>query len=225
MTEQSLSEGFVTISKEELAALPAEEFSGEIRLIETTEQLEKALEILSKADTVGFDTETRPSFHKGQINKVALIQIALPQLCFLIRINKLGLSKELIDFFENPGIKKIGLSLKDDFMNLSRISDISPANCIDLQSFVKDYRLADNSLTKLYAVLFDKRISKGQRLTNWEADPLSPAQKQYAALDAAACLSIYHYLKKGNFSPFKSKYFKLQQPETESESQDTGESK
>jgi ribonuclease D len=94
----------------------------------------------------------------------------------------------------NPAIKKIGLSLKDDFSAIHKRKALSPANFIDLQSFVKDYGIEDMGLQRIYGILFGKRISKGQRLSNWEADILSDAQKMYAALDAWACLRIFNEL-------------------------------
>jgi len=51
------------------------------------------------------------------------------------------------------------------------------------------------SLQKIYALLFGQKISKSQRLTNWEADVLTDRQKAYAATDAWACIRIYNYLE------------------------------
>jgi ribonuclease D len=89
---------------------------------------------------------------------------------------------------------KIGLSLRDDFLSMSRRMKFTPAGFIDLQKVVKDYNIDDLSLQKIYAILFQKKISKNQRLTNWEADELTEPQKKYAALDAWACLKIYEKL-------------------------------
>lgn len=209
MSAPDLSKGSISISKEALSSLPAEEYIGNIWMVETPEQLAIALEKVAGARIVGLDTETRPSFHKGKQYNVALVQLATVDDCFLIRLNKLGMTQELIEFFTDPQILKIGLSLKDDFNNLRKLADFEPANCLELQSYVKKFLISDNSLAKIYGILFDKRISKAQRLTNWEAEELTEGQKQYAALDAKACLNIYNYLKTNSFKPLESKYFSV----------------
>ena len=206
MEPENFENATVTISKDELADLPAEDFRGEIIVVDTIEKVTPAVEEILAADVIGFDTETRPSFKRGQSYNVALIQLSTPEKCYLFRTNLIGYPKELMRVFEDPNILKVGLSIRDDFHNLRKVNNIEPQSFIDLQSFVKSYKISDNSLSRLYAILFGKRISKSQRLTNWEANPLSEAQKIYAALDAFACIKIYKYLKEGNFDPLKSPY-------------------
>ncbi len=198
----------VTIAKEEIAEMPPVEFSGEITVIETAEAAESALLEINRQSKVGLDTETRPNFRKGQNHQVALIQISTESHSYLFRTCKTGLIPGIIDLLENPGITKIGLSLKDDFHNLHKITDFQPQNVIELQQFVKDYLISDASLQKIYGILFGERISKGQRLTNWEADELTEAQQRYASIDAWACLRIYDYLSSGLFNPDNSPYKK-----------------
>ena len=183
-----------TISKEELSELDAEEFKGRIVLVQTAATAVKAMRFLMEQPIVGFDTETRPSFKKGQIHKVALIQLSTPDTCFLIRLNRLGIFPELKEFLESESVKKIGLSTKDDFHALNRLSPVEPRGFVELQQLVKTCGIGEASLTKIYALLFGKRISKGQRLTNWEAVELTDAQQRYAALDAWACLRIYNHI-------------------------------
>ena len=85
--------------------------------------------------------------------------------------------------------------------------DCTPAGFVELQQLVKQYQIADMSLQKIYAILFQQKISKGQQLTNWEAPQLTEAQQQYAAIDAWACLRIYDHLQAGNFIPEQSPYW------------------
>lgn len=184
----------LTISKEELGALKAEEFKGRIVLVQSESMAEKAMSFLLDQPLVGFDTETRPSFRKGQLHKVALIQLSTPDTCFLIRLNQLGLFPKMKEFLESESVKKVGLSTKDDFTALNRLSPVEPKGFIELQKMVKSYGIGEASLTKIYALLFGKRISKAQRLSNWEAQELTDAQQRYAALDAWACLKIYDKL-------------------------------
>lgn len=183
-----------TLTKEELAAMPAETYTGRIELVQTMPAAQKAMRFLMDCSLVGFDTETRPSFRKGQLHNVALMQLSTDNICFLIRLNRLGLFDELREFLETDKITKIGLSTKDDFGVLNRLGHVEPKGFIELQSLVKQYGIGEASLSKIYGVLYGKRISKGQRLTNWEATELTAAQQRYAALDARACLKIYHTL-------------------------------
>lgn len=183
------------ITKEEIARLPIEQFEGRIVVIENEKSATKAIDRLLECDVIGFDTETKPVFRRGQHNKVALMQLATENECFLFRLNKMGYSQRLDNIICNPDIKKIGLSLRDDFAAIrNREYNRKPANFVDLQPFVDKYGIEDNSLQKIYAILFGKKITKNQRLTNWEAKKLSDAQKAYAALDAWACLKIYNFL-------------------------------
>lgn len=201
-----MQEYIASISKEELSSLPTVDFPGRIIIIDTAAKAHQAVAALVKERLVGFDTETRPSFRKGRPHKVALMQISTQDTCYLFRLNMIGICAELKKFLENGDIIKIGLSLHDDFNALSRSDQIDAAGFVDLQTFVKDYRIADMSLQKLYAIIFGKRISKGQRLTNWEADTLTDSQAMYAALDAWSCLEIYKYLTAGLFSADESPY-------------------
>lgn len=184
-----------TITKEELAKLTQEVFTGRIIIVQNESEAIKAVSYLEKATAVGFDTETRPAFRKGVTHKIALMQLSTEDTCFLFRLNNIGLPDCLANVLENPAIKKVGLSLKDDFSAIHKRKALALTNFIELQSFVKDYGIEDNGLQRIYGILFGKRISKGQRLSNWEADVLSDAQKMYAAIDAWACLRIYNELK------------------------------
>lgn len=196
----------IAISKDRLNELPAEKYSGEIVVIDDLPMADIAAEELSHAAIIGFDTETKPAFQKGQINKVALLQLATENKCFLIRLSKIGLPDNIKALLENPKLKKVGLSIKDDFHSLAKISDLHPDGFLDLQSFVKEFMISDCSLTKIHAIIFGKRISKSQQLTNWEAGTLTEKQKEYAALDALACVNIYNHLISGNFIPEESPY-------------------
>lgn len=184
-----------SITKDEIATMPLEEFAGRIIVIQNEKDTEKAVAYLSTFPVVGFDTETRPSFRKGQSHKVALMQISADEECFLFRLNYIGIPPCLQQFLADGNIRKIGLSLKDDFGALRKRIEIEPGGFLDLQTYVGQFGIEDASLQKIYAILFGRKISKGQRLTNWEADVLSDAQKKYASLDAWACLKIYNILE------------------------------
>jgi ribonuclease D len=183
-----------SITKEEISTFNIEEFKGHIHVVDTLKNSDKAVAYLSKFKYIGFDTETRPNFRKGNLNIVALIQLSTQDQCFLFRLNKIGFTPSLINLLSNPDVLKIGLSLRDDYTSMNRRLEFKPQGFIDLQKVVIKYDIADISLQKIYALLFQKKISKSQRLSNWEAEALSEAQKKYAALDAWACLKIYENL-------------------------------
>ena len=184
-----------TITKAEIASMPKVKFEGRIFLIYTEEGADMAVDYLKTQQIVGVDTETRPSFKRGMTHKVALLQIATSDVCFLFRLNRIGIPKSLQDFLMSDTLK-VGLSLKDDFMMLHRRKDVhaEEGNWIDLQDYVGRVGMDDRSLQKIYANLFGKKISKSQRLSNWEAESLTESQMNYAATDAWACVEIYNCL-------------------------------
>ncbi|NDW13240.1 3'-5' exonuclease domain-containing protein 2 [Bacteroides sp. 214] len=184
-----------SIQKEDVKDLPRVSFEGNIHVIQTENEVEKAVSFLSTKRVVGIDSETRPSFVKGQTHKVSLLQISTEDVCFLFRLNHVGLSQPLIDFLENKDIIKVGLSLKDDFLMLHKRAEFKQQSCVELQEYVLEFGIKDKSLQKIYALLFGMKISKSQRLTNWETETLSDSQKKYAATDAWACLRIYNLLE------------------------------
>lgn len=184
----------LSISKAEVAELPLEVFEGKIVVIDHENKIQKAIANLLKHTELGFDTETKPAFKRGEVHKVALMQLSTMDTCYLFRLNKIGYPDELDEIICNPEIKKIGLSLRDDFAAIRKRSEKKPQNFVDLQSFVDEYGIDDNGLQRIYAILFGKKISKSQRLSNWEANYLTQSQKSYAAIDAWACLRIYNYL-------------------------------
>ena len=195
-------------------------FPGDIYVIDTIYHVNEAVNVLKHYDLVGFDTETRPSFRKGVVHKTALMQISTPNECFLFRTCKIGVPEALAQYLTDPNYKKVGLSLHDDFKIMSKFDNCcKPQGFIDLQDVVGEYCITDISLQKIYAILFGEKIAKGQQLTNWEAPELTPAQQNYGAVDAWACLKIYNYLTQGLFDPNLSPYI-VNEDDNEQEEQD-----
>ncbi len=186
------------ITREELDELPLKAFEGEIFVVDQIEKLESAVQYLSKQKMIGFDTETKPSFKRGQINSVALLQLSTGKKAFLFRINKIGLPDALKKILSDPEIMKVGVAIHDDIKGLQRISPFKPAGFIELQQEVKDYGISDFSLKKIAGIVLGIRISKSQRLSNWEADELTEAQQCYAATDAWISFQILHFLSAGS---------------------------
>lgn len=183
------------IKKELIHSLPKASFDGEIVIIDSEEDADAAIQHLSKYKVLGIDSETRPSFKKGKTYKVALLQVSTNETCFLFRLNKIGLVNSIISLLENKKIIKVGLSLHDDFLMLHKRAPFRQQECVDLQDYVKRFGIEDMSLQKIYAILFHEKISKSQRLSNWESEELGEGQQKYAALDAYACLRIYDLLQ------------------------------
>jgi ribonuclease D len=186
-----------TITFEELHQRAIEWFKGEIVIVDDFDTFQKQLPRLRKAEILGFDTETKPTFRKGRRNKVSLIQLADDNIACLIRINKIGIPRELANILADPDIIKTGVAVHDDIKFLNRIKNFNPSGFVDLQHMVKDYGIKVSGLNKLTAIILGFRISKRQQITNWEAEELTEAQKLYAATDAWVCQQIYKRLVNG----------------------------
>lgn len=182
--------------KKAITNLPKVVFPGKIVVIMTEGETEKAVDYLLSSDILGVDTETRPSFKKGESHKVSLLQVSNRSTCFLFRLNLTGITPAIKRLLENTKVPMIGLSLHDDMMSLHKRMQFTPGKFIDLQDIVNEIGIEDLSLQKLYANLFQQKISKRQRLTNWDTDILNDSQKGYAALDAWACINLYEEIQR-----------------------------
>lgn len=187
------------ITNEEINKLETCFFSGAIHVISSLKSIPPAINRLKNYSVIGFDTETKPSFKKGKTNKVSLIQLAVQDEVFLFRINKTGLAPELIELFKNSNIVKVGVSIRDDLKKLIHIKKFNPSGFIELQDYSDFFAIESNSLKKLAAIVLGVKVSKSQRLTNWEAPELSDAQLLYAATDAWVCLQIYQKLRESSY--------------------------
>ena len=176
--------------------LPRVLFDGKIEVIVGIKEAEKAVKYLMKQPLLGFDTETKPSFTKGKMYKVALLQVCSSKLCFLFRLNEMDLPDCLIRLLEDTKITKVALSWHDDLHGLMARRQFNPGSFIDLQDIAAEMGIKDQSLQKLYANILGGKIAKGQQLSNWEADNLTEAQMQYAATDAWACIQLYKEMKR-----------------------------
>lgn len=182
--------------KKAITDLPIVTFPGRVITIITPGEAEKAVDYLLQSDIMGVDTETKPAFHRGEHNEVALLQVSNRDTCFLFRLNIIGITPAIKRLLEDKSVKKIGLSWHDDIRGLEAREPFTPGLFIDLQDIVGEIGIKDLSLQKIYANIFHEKISKRQRLTNWEATPLTDKQKQYAAIDAWSCILIYDELQR-----------------------------
>jgi len=180
-----------SISTEDLVNFPLTAFEKDIHVVENKEQIESAVNYLKLQTVLGFDTETKPCFKKGQKNEVALLQLATNDKAFLFRLNKIRFDGSIRRILADSTIIKVGVAIKDDLNTLKKKSNFEPQSFVDLQEMVKKYGIQSFSLQKLSAIVLGLRISKSKRLSNWEAEILNEAQLKYAATDAWVAHEIY----------------------------------
>ncbi len=183
-----------TIAKEEIAELPIMAFDGKISVPLTSDQIEEAVSYLRQFKVLGFDTETRPNFRKGQHNKVALLQLSAGDRAFLFRLNKIRLPNVVKQLLADESIIKVGAAIHDDLKALVSLSPFVPGGFVDVQSLAKQVGIEQAGLRPLAAMLMGIRISKAQQTSNWEISYLTEAQLLYAATDAWVSLEIYNRL-------------------------------
>lgn len=183
-----------TISNEEVNELPLKKFEGEVVIINTTSEAKKAVVELTQEHSLGFDTESKPAFRKGEYNPVSLIQLAISHKVFLFRINQIGFPKELIEILADPNIIKIGAGLRDDLVELRKLTNIEPRGFLELKHAAAQAEINQQGLRKLSAIVLGFRISKAAQVSNWEREELTPQQISYAATDAWVALKIYEKL-------------------------------
>ena len=179
------------MTKEELQELPLFDHEGRYELVETEEAALKAIEVLKKAPVLGFDTETRPSFRKGEFYHVALLQLATHECCYLFRLNLIPLSLEMVRILEDEKIIKVGVGIRDDVIALQKIHRFTPNGFIDLAEKTRISRSISLSLRSLCGMYLHKKLSKGAKVTNWENPTLTPTQAKYAANDGFVSLLIF----------------------------------
>ena len=180
--------------KPTIATLKRVVFNGKIVVVSTPAQAESAVDYLLAQPVLGLDTETRPSFTKGKHYKCSLLQVANQSICFLFRLNYIGMCPAIARLLGDKTVTKVGLAWNNDLLGLRELGEFEAGSFVDLQDLVREIGIEDQSLVKIYANLFGERISKADRLSNWERDILKDTQKIYAAIDAWACVRIYEEL-------------------------------
>lgn len=184
-----------TISNDQVAALPTAHFDGRIVVVDDEAQIEAACDDLSRCPIIGFDTETRPSFKAGVMNRVALLQLSTPDTCYLFRLCRIRLDNRILKILTSKRIVKVGADVAGDMRSLHVLRTFREQGFVDLQSEAALCGIEEKSLRKLAAITLGVRVSKAQRLSNWEAGSLTPQQKMYAAVDAWVCIEILHRLR------------------------------
>jgi ribonuclease D len=197
------------ISKDDVKDLPLTQFEGPVIVVEDPDKVTGIIEKLQKNKIIGFDTETKPSFKKGVSHDISLLQLSTEDEAYLFRLNVTGFNGALIRLMGNPKVTKVGVGIRDDLRGLQQLNRFSPKGFIELQELAPKYGINVLSLKNLAALLLGIRVSKRQRLSNWEAEQLSERQILYAATDAWVSLKIYNKMKM--LKPIPSKTVKADQ--------------
>ena len=185
-----------TIDNDSVAALEAARFGGRIVIVDKMEDVEAAYNDLKSHTMIGFDTETRPSFRAGVSYKVGLLQLSTPDTCYLIRLSHIRLDNRILKILGSRQILKVGADVSGDIRALHALRNFNADGFVDLQVEASRWGIEEKSLRKLSAIVLNKRVSKAQRLSNWEAESLSPQQQEYAATDAWICPEILKELQR-----------------------------
>ena len=186
------------ISKEEINELPIRSFPGHIRLINTHDDLEKAIPALRRENILGFDTETKPTFRKGVMHLPSLLQLATGRTVYLIRLNQLSEYDQLFPILGSPTCLKVGVAVKDDIIGLQKISEFDASGFVDIAILSKQLGIQTIGLRSLTALFLKFRISKKAQVSNWARKELSLSQVQYAATDAWVSRKIFLKLRRFN---------------------------
>ncbi|GHV67434.1 3'-exoribonuclease [Bacteroidia bacterium] len=171
--------------------LPIYSYGGGITVIDDPKEVGRAVDRIRSSHELGFDTETRPTFRKGEFHTVSLLQLATDEWVYLFRLHKCGFPPMLRTILSDARIRKIGVGIRDDIKALKRLGNFAPAGFVDLQSVAEGCGIVERSFSKLMIAVLGVRISKRQQTSNWEYPILNEAQLRYAATDAWGSLKIY----------------------------------
>ncbi|MBT4790412.1 MAG: 3'-5' exonuclease domain-containing protein 2 [Halobacteriovoraceae bacterium] len=188
----------LSISKDEINELPLYVFNGTIKLIESTGDALVAVEQLKQEKVLGFDTETRAAFKKGERYDVSMLQLATNSCAYLFRLNKFKLMPELVAILADPNIVKAGVAVRDDIKGLQKLLAFEATNFVELADVAQEKKIKNFGLRALTGILLKKRLSKRAKISNWELTTLTPAQISYAACDAVVGVEIYQAFTDSN---------------------------
>lgn len=174
-----------------MAALPLRRYEGDVCLVATAEDLERALADLRQEDVVGFDTETRPAFRKGETYLPCLVQAATARCVYLFQLRQPEAFRVLSEMLEETRSVKAGVALAHDLRSLKLLFPFEEKNVLDLGIVARRWRLDQTGLRNLAGIFLGLRVPKSARTSNWAAPRLSAAQITYAATDAWICRELF----------------------------------
>lgn len=183
-----------SVSKQFINTLEPIQFEGEIVIVDDEAALNAAVDYLSQFNILGFDTETKPSFVRGISNKTSLLQLSTRERCYIFKLKEMGLSERLASIISNKDIIKTGVNILGDIKDLKRLAKFDERSIVDISDLAKQKNFHQTGLRNLTAILFNKRLSKSTRTSNWGKKNLTEKQIIYAATDAWMSLLIYEKL-------------------------------
>ena len=179
------------ISRETMAALPIRRYEGEVVLVENHRALVRAADDIGHESVVGWDTETRPAFRKGEVYLPSLVQVATSRAVYVFQLKAIDASAQISAFFRAPELVKVGISVKDDLTKLAMVFPLEPASVLDAGMVARRHGMEQTGLRNLAGIFLGFRVPKGAKTTNWAAARLTSQQINYAATDAWACRELY----------------------------------
>jgi ribonuclease D len=196
----------IKITKEEINELPLNAYEGPVTVVDDDEKLAKALKALRKEKILGFDTESRPSFKKGQNYPASLIQLGGAHHIWLFQISTFSSLDKLWDILADKRIIKAGVAIADDIKKLQELQDFTPGGFVEIATLSTQAGILNTGLRSLAALLLNFRISKRAQVSNWAKKDLTEVQIQYAATDAWVSRELYlHMLDLGKRATAKAK--------------------
>ncbi len=186
----------IALTREDINALPISRYEGPVTLVRGESGCQEACDALRREPVLGFDTETRPSFRKGEFYLPSLIQLAAAKRVYLFQLEEHHIPGPLQALLGDATVLKTGVSLDYDLKQLRQLADFEPDGFVPLEPLAKALRIKNQGLRGLAAALFGFRISKKAQCSNWSRQELSDAQINYAATDAWISLSLYNELMK-----------------------------
>lgn len=199
--EPPAKEELIHIDKEFVAGLPLLQYAGKIELITDEKNARKAVKALSKEKVLGFDTETRPSFSRGNSYLTSLVQLCGKKCAYLFRLDYCGGVPVLFPIFENPEILKVGVAVKEDVLHLKKRAPFDDAGFVDASTYTRKFGIENTGLRALCAYFLGGRISKNAQVSNWAAKTLSEQQIIYAATDAWTSRELFLKLQERGIAP------------------------
>jgi ribonuclease D len=193
-----------TISKDEINDYELGSFDGDVVIVEDIQTAESVIKKLSFCTVLGFDTESKPSFRKGEHHPISLIQLSTENKAYLFRINKMEEKPDFSSIFSNTEIVKVGLGIKDELIELEKALQTECNYFIDLEKVANYHKFHQRGVRALAAFFLKIRISKSAQKSNWERNELTEQQQKYAATDAWVCLMIYNSMTEKNFLPLEN---------------------
>jgi len=179
-----------SISREELAGLPIRRYEGEVRLLESAERLAHEADAIRRESVLGFDTETRPAFRKGESYAPSLVQLAGEAVVWIFQIQRADFSPLIREIFQSE-IVKAGIGVADDLRQMKKLFAFEEANVVDIGALARRQGVEQTGLRNLAGIVLGYRIPKGSRTSNWGAARLTRQQIAYAAMDAWAARALY----------------------------------